>query len=102
MPGKASRPFDATRTKFLKDPIIAAGYLMDCLADGNLALFTESLRQVAEARLGGMSELARKTKLGRETLYRTLSKDGNPRLDTLYKILDAMGLKLAFDVQKKK
>jgi probable addiction module antidote protein len=42
-----------------------------------------------------MTELARRTGLSRETLYRTLSAKGNPRLDTLAAILSAFGLRLA-------
>jgi len=44
--------------------------------------------------LNPMTALARKTGLSRETLYRTLSKRGNPRLDTLAAILAAFGLRL--------
>lgn len=53
-----------------------------------------ALRTVAEA-MGGMTALAARTGLSRETLYRTLSDKGNPRLDTLTAILAAFGLRLA-------
>jgi probable addiction module antidote protein len=52
------------------------------------------LRTVADAA-GGIAALADKTGLSRETLYRTLSKKGNPRLDTLAAILAAYGLRLS-------
>lgn len=42
-----------------------------------------------------MTELARETDLAREALYRALSKKGNPRLDTLTKVLHAAGLRLS-------
>ena len=42
-----------------------------------------------------MTELARRTGLHRVTLYRTLSEDGNPRIDTLAKLLAAFGLRLS-------
>lgn len=42
-----------------------------------------------------MTVLAAQTQLGRETLYRTLSKKGNPRLDKLTKILQAVGLRMS-------
>ena len=90
---KPSKPFDETLHRMLKDPELAALYLEDCLEDGDMELFTMALRNVADAR-GGMSYLAQVTHLSRETLYRTLSKDGNPRLDTLHKILGAMGLRI--------
>ena len=53
-----------------------------------------ALRTVADA-VGGMAALAEKTGLSRETLYRTLSEKGNPRLDTLIAILAAFGLRLS-------
>jgi probable addiction module antidote protein len=63
------------------------------LEDGDARAVPIALRTVAEA-LGGMAALAERTGLSRETLYRTLSKDGNPRLDTLAALLDAFGLRL--------
>ena len=53
-----------------------------------------ALRTVAEA-MGGMTALATRTGLSRETLYRTLSDKGNPRLDTMATILEAFGLRMA-------
>lgn len=90
---KASRPYDETRKKALKDPKVAALYLEECLQDGNMELFTAALKHVAEAR-GGVALLSKKTHLNREALYRTLSEGGNPRLDTLAKVLGAMGLRI--------
>ncbi|MBF0462024.1 MAG: putative addiction module antidote protein [Magnetococcales bacterium] len=90
---KASRSFDETRKKVLQDPKAAALYLEECLQDGNMALFAAALKHVAEAR-GGVALLSKATQLNRETLYRTLSEEGNPRLDTLAKVLGAMGLRL--------
>ncbi len=63
------------------------------LDDGDARAVPVALRTVAEA-VGGMAALARKTGLSRETLYRTLSTRGNPRLDTLAAILAAFGLRL--------
>ena len=59
-----------------------------------------ALRTVAEA-VGGMAALADKTGLSRETLYRTLSERGNPRLDTLAAILAAFGLRLTVQPARK-
>ncbi len=53
-----------------------------------------SLRTVAEAT-GGMTKLAKKTKLNRENLYRALSVKGNPRFSTIDAILHALGFGLA-------
>lgn len=64
------------------------------LADGDARAVPVALRTVADA-VGGMTALAEKTGLARETLYRTLSERGNPRLDTLAAILAAFGLRLS-------
>jgi probable addiction module antidote protein len=64
------------------------------LADGDERAVPVALRTVADA-VGGMTALAKKTGLSRETLYRTLSERGNPRLDTLAAILAAFGLRLS-------
>jgi len=70
------------------------------LEDGDARAVPIALRTVAEA-LGGMAALAERTGLSRETLYRTLSKDGNPRLDTLAALLEAFGLRLTVRPQEK-
>jgi probable addiction module antidote protein len=90
---KPSKPFDESRREALKNPKVAAHYLEECLRDGDMELFTTGLKHVAEAR-GGIASIARSTRLNRETLYRTLSDDGNPRLDTLARVLAAMGLRI--------
>ena len=92
---RPSRSFSATSDELLKDPETAAMYLEDILADGDMELFKQALKDVATARVGGMSDLARETDLAREALYRSLSKNGNPRLDTLTKVLQAAGLRLS-------
>jgi len=89
-----SAPFEETSRKLLKDPETAALYLEECLADGDVELFKLALKHVADARPGGMTRLAKVTHLTREALYRSLSKKGNPRLDTLTKVLDALGLRI--------
>ncbi len=80
MARKASRPFKELSNELLKDPECAALYLEECLADGDMELFKLALKNVADARLGGISVLAEKTSLGRESLYKSLSKTGNPKL----------------------
>lgn len=64
------------------------------LSDGDPRAVPIALRTVVAA-VGGMSVLAEKTGLSRETLYRTLSERGNPRLDTLAAILAAFNLRLS-------
>lgn len=88
----ASAPFRAS--DHLRSEAEIAAYLEAMLADGDARVVPVALRTVADA-VGGMAELAERTGLSRETLYRTLSDRGNPRLDTLEAILGAFGLRLA-------
>lgn len=90
-----SKAFNATSDKLLSDPETAAMYLEEILADDDIELFKQALKDVASARVGGMADLARETDLAREALYRSLSRKGNPRLDTLNKVLHAAGLRLS-------
>jgi len=70
-----------------------AGYLEACLEEGDAALVAHALGVIARAR--GMTQLARETELGRESLYKALSVDGNPSFATVLKITRALGLKLS-------
>ncbi len=59
--------------------------------------FLLALRDVAKAR--GIRHLAQETQLSRESLYRTLSRKGNPRFSTLEALLESLGLKLPVEVK---
>jgi probable addiction module antidote protein len=93
-----SRPYKEHLKEALADPLEAASYLNAAMEEGNKELFLLALRNVAEARLGGMSKLAASTGLNRESLYRMLSENGNPELNSLDRLLHALGLKLAVEV----
>ncbi len=88
----ASRPFNGA--DHLKTNSDIAVYIEAMLEGGDMRAVPVALRTVADA-LGGMAVLAEKTGLSRETLYRTLSEKGNPRLDTLAAILATFGLRLS-------
>jgi probable addiction module antidote protein len=88
----ASAPFRAG--DYLRNEGDIAAYLEAMLEDGDARVVPVALRTVVDA-VGGMAALAERTGLSRETLYRTLSDRGNPRLDTLAAILHAFGLRLA-------
>lgn len=77
----------------LRDPELAAAYLTAAL-EGSQEEFLLALRSVAEAH-GGLGAVAEATQLNRQTLYRTLSGQGNPTLATLQDVLSAVGLTLA-------
>lgn len=80
----------------LKDPKEAEGYLNAALEDHDTKVFLLALRDVAEAH-GGMSKIARTCKLNRESLYRMLSKKGNPSLQSLSKLLSSLGFRLSIE-----
>ena len=69
-----------------------ANYLEAVFEDGDPALISAALGDIARAK--GMTELARASGLGRESLYKALSPDGNPEFATVLKVLRALGLKL--------
>lgn len=78
----------------LKDPEFAAAYLEDVLQEGSLNAFLIALRSVADAN-GGIGQLSKATELGRESMYKTLSEEGNPQFVTIHSILKALGLKIS-------
>ena len=93
-----SKSYQEDLLESLKEPAEAVEYLNAALHDGDPEVFLLALRDVAEA-LGGVSNLSKKTKLNRESLYRTLSKRGNPQLQSLSTLLEALGLKLAVEIK---
>jgi len=80
----------------LKDPVEAAAYLNAAIEEGDRETFLLALRNIAEAN-GGIKAVAEKSHLNRESLYRTLSRRGNPEIKTLFNLLPNMGLKLAVE-----
>lgn len=93
--------FKAHLTKELQDPEFAANYLNEHMSyKGKLSkeLLLEALMKIIEAY--GITEVAKKSSLGRRTLYTALAKDGNPRFDTLLSILDHAGLSIKFAAKK--
>ncbi len=70
-----------------------AAYLEAALEDGDPAVVAAALGDIARAR--GMTRVARETGLGRESLYKALSRDGNPELATVLRVVRALGLRLS-------
>ncbi len=87
-------------TEKLEDKEQAEAYLEVALEDfeqtKNAKHLLQSLRNVVEAR-GGISELAKRTNMNRQSLYKALSGQGNPRLSTIGVILHGLGYKLALE-----
>jgi len=80
----------------LKDPVEAAAYLDAALESGDRSVFLLAVKDVTDAN-GGVREVAETADLNREALYRTLSKNGNPKLASLDSILHAVGLRLSVE-----
>jgi probable addiction module antidote protein len=77
-----------------KDEADMALYLEACLAEAgdDAAFIAKALGNIARAK--GMSQLARDTGLGRESLYKALSGEGNPSFATILKVTSALGIRL--------
>lgn len=69
-----------------------AVYLEAAMEDGDLRIIAAALGTIARAR--GMNELAREAGIGRESLYKALSPDGNPGFSTILKVVRALRLRL--------
>jgi len=94
-----SREYRDSLVEGLRDPKEAAAYLDAALEAGDRAAFLLAIRNVIDS-VGGMSQMARHTGLNRENLYRILSQQGNPELNSLEKLLKGLGLRLAVEVDQ--
>lgn len=85
-----TRPWDVM--EHLETEEDMAAYLEAALEDGDPALVAAALGDIARAK--GITQIARETGLGRESLYKALSPEGNPEFATVLKVIKALGLKL--------
>lgn len=83
-------PWDAAEHLAAKEDI--AAYLEAALEDGDPSLVVAALGDIARSK--GMTQIARETGLGRESLYKALSIEGNPEFATVLKVLQSLGLRL--------
>jgi probable addiction module antidote protein len=86
-----TRPWDTA--EHLDTPEAIAAYLEAAMEDGDPAILTHALGQVARAR--GMSQIAKEAGVTREALYKALRSDGDPRASTLFGVFKALGLHLS-------
>jgi len=92
-----SRPHDLTVVELLRDnPALVDEYLAAAIEqldeEGGQQALLAALRHVAEAQ--GMATIAERAGIPRESVYRALSRNGNPTIKTLLAVLKAAGLKL--------
>ncbi len=85
-----TRPWDAS--EHLETEEHMAAYLEAALEEGDPALVAAALGDIVRAK--GMAQIARKAGLGRESLYKALSPEGNPEFATVLKVVRALGLRL--------
>ena len=85
--------FDAA--EYLTEPEDQAELLSDALETGDPQVVAKAIGMVARAH--GMTELAKETGIKRHQLNRALGPDGNPTLETMLKVLPALGLKMRFE-----
>jgi probable addiction module antidote protein len=83
--------FDASA--YLVDDEVVAEYLTAALEDPNPDVFLAAVGNVAKAR--GMSAIAERSGLGRESLYKALTPGAKPRYDTVLRVLQSLGVKLS-------
>lgn len=98
MPRK-TRSYRSWRLEKLADPEIAEGYLNSALEDSP-QMFLKALLNVTQARQVGV--IADAAGIKRETIYRAFSKTGNPTLDTLNSVLQALGLQIRVAAKSKR
>ncbi len=82
--------FDAA--DYLDNEETIAAYLSAALDDDDPDLFLVAVKDVARAR--GMTQLAKDTGMGRESLYKALAPGAKPRYDTILKVVRALGVTL--------
>jgi probable addiction module antidote protein len=85
-----TRTWDAA--EYLETEKDMAAYLEAALKEGDPSLVAAALGDIARAK--GIAQIARKTGLRRESLYKALSHDGNPEFSTVLRVVRALGLRL--------
>lgn len=87
-----TKPYDVAN--YLRNLDEMAAYLEAAIEEchGDAGFVARALGDIARAQ--GMTGIAKETGLGRESLYKSLSRDGNPKLETFLKVTNALGLKL--------
>lgn len=87
------RDFTEVMKDKLQNPEFAIAYLNEALANEDRKVFLLALKDVIEAR-GDIASFAEAAHISRQNIYRILSEEGNPTLDSLSSIFNAMGLQM--------
>ena len=87
----ATRPYDSA--EYLDSDEAINGYMEEALKTNDPAFIAKALGAIARAH--GMSQIAKKAGLSRESLYKALSTEGNPEFGTVIRVMQALGLKFS-------
>jgi len=79
-------------SKYLDSKEMIAEYLSQVLADGDMDELLSAIGHIAKAK--GMTQVAKDTGLGRESLYKTFAKGSKPKFETVMKVVNSFGVKL--------
>ena len=79
-------------SQYLDSEEMIAEYLSQVLRDGDTNEFLEAIGYIAKAK--GMSQIAKDTGLGRESLYKAFQEGAKPRFETVMKVVNSLGVKL--------
>ena len=91
--------FDAA--DYLKTPVAIAEYLNEAFETGDAGYISQAIDSVARAK--GITNIAKETGLGRESLYKTFKATAKPEFDTVRKVMNSFGLKLVAEpIEEKK
>ena len=86
-----TKKWDAS--EYLDSPEMIHEYLKAAFEEEDIKLLLTAIGNVAKAK--GMSEIAKETNLSRQNLYKALSANSSPKFETVKKIIEALGYKLA-------
>ena len=90
-------PYDSA--DHLKTDAERTGYMNACLKTGDGELIAHAIGAVARSR--GMAQIAKEAEVSRESLYKSLSKKGNPEFATILKLMAALDLTLCVKQKRK-
>ena len=99
--GNRSDSYKKLLLERLKEPKHREAYVNAALKDGDPKILLAVLEDCAEA-MGGVAWLAKETHLSRPAIYKIISDKGNPRWDSLAKVLSAFDLRINVSLSKKK
>ena len=79
-------------SQYLDSKEMIAEYLSQVLADGNMNELLSAIGNISKAK--GMTQVAKDTGLGRESLYKTFAQGSQPKFETVMKVVNSFGVKI--------